>query len=236
PFSHLVRVVQTSEKADRIGYAIDSEIERINAAVVDPDTRTVRGGVGPIRGEGEINLLHFGGAAWGGVFGFALRPATSRSGHQRRGEHRYVDQRYREIVSESHWFRSPRSAQYLEPVEPEKILVGLQRTPSSIGVMIKHRKANLLYRALFSGSRRAGVIDNPVSRAFGRAMRLAQEDHHMVRISRVSRFVKEQQVAGLRLSTVARNKSAVVVLQRSPIPKLRELSLREVVRTKCAEV
>ena len=43
------------------------------------------------------------------------------------------------------------SIKNLQTIEPKKIAVALKRPPARIGMMIEHRKLDLLYRALING-------------------------------------------------------------------------------------
>src|SRR6266480_188813 len=72
------------------------------------------------------------------------------------------------------------SIQNLQAIKADKILITLHWSPARIGMVIEHRKLNLLYRA-FTCWGRTGVIDHPVAGASSRQVLLAQKDHHVIR-------------------------------------------------------
>src|SRR5438067_1428604 len=111
------------------------------------------------------------------------------------------------------------SFQNFQTVEAEKISVAHDGTPARVGVASEHCEPNLADFARVV-RRLAGVIHNPIRRAFVAHLRAPQVNHHVVRVGLNPRLVEEEQIAGTRFARVAADEGAVEILERARVREL----------------
>src|ERR1041384_6719764 len=109
----------------------------------------------------------------------------------------------------------------LQSVKSKKIGIAFNRTPTLVRMVVENGEFHFLDCAIVS-SRRAGVIDHPISSGTAAELRVAQKNHYVIRKLLHPGLIEKKQIAGLRVAAVSAYEFGIETFQRARVGKFRK--------------